>query len=219
MIKKRIYSIVLCIAVCITASYSWIMLKEKILVDSVVLDYDKNGTITISPENIIMELWLQHDGSDKMTLISSTDEDVVTDGISAIANVTPNRNISFVIRIQNISKDIIQMSLSIPELTCSEKLLPEKNGVIEMRIYPGTRYSNYPAVKKPTEKYISLTKDCMTDLGDDTYSLSLYDSIFVPPTGDNDYVDIRCSFYFSSTMDISYQNLEFKIISLRALEI
>ena len=217
--KKRIYSIILAILICITASYSWIMVKEKIPVESVILDYHDKGTITIAPENIIMELWLQNEGSEKMTLISTTEEDADTGNMAVIENVTPNKSISFVIRIQNISKDVIQMSLSIPEFSCSEMLVPESNGVIEMRIYPGTSYSNYPAVNAPTEKYLSLTKSLINDLGNDTYSMFLYDSIFVPPTGEDDYVDVRCSFYFSTNMGNDYQGLNFKIMSLRALEI
>lgn len=219
MVKKRIFMIFISLLLCITASFAWILEKEKIIVDSVVLDYDKQGTITIAPENIIMELWLQKDGSDDAELISTTKDELEPQSLVSIKNVIPNKNVSFIIRLQNISKNMIQISLSIPDFRCSEKLMPENNGVIEMRTYPGTSYANYPAAKKPEEKYVSLTRSLATDLGDGSYSISLYDSIFVPPTGKYDYVDIRCSFYFSPSMDNSYQGLDFKIMSLRALEI
>ena len=183
------------------------------------MDYDKQGTITIAPENIIMELWLQKDESNDAELISSTKDSLSNQGLATIKNIVPNKNVSFVIRLQNISKNMIQISLSIPELYCSDMLLPETNGVIEMRTYPGTSYSNYQVAKKPEERYVSLTRSEVTDNSDGSYSLSIYDSLFVPPTGKHDYVDIRCSFYFSSNMDNSYQGLDFKILSLRALEI
>jgi len=193
--------------------------KDKIIVKSIILDYDKKGTITIAPENIIMELWLQEDGEEEPELISTTKEDVDLSKLASVKNVVPNKTVSFIIRLQNISKNMIQISLSIPELLCDEMLLPENSGVIEMRTYPGTSYSNYPSAKKPDEQYVSLTQSRVTARDDGAYSLTIYESVFVPPTGKQDYVDIRCSFYFSPNMDISYQGLAFKILSLKALEI
>ena len=219
MVKKRIFMICICLLLCITTSFAWILEKEMIVVPSVILDYDKQGTITIAPENIIMELWLQKEGSDDAELISSTREKLTPQSLAAIKNIVPNKNVSFIIRLQNVSKNVIQISLSVPELYCSDKLLPETNGVIEMRTYPGTSYANYQVAKKPEERYVALTRSLVEDNSDGSYSLSIYDSLFVPPTGKYDYVDIRCSFYFSPSMDNSYQGLDFKILSLRALEI
>ena len=216
---KKMLLLFWCLLLCVTVSFSWIIFQEKNKVRHAIIDYNDNGSLVVAPEKIIMTVLMNDPETDRMVPIgSSTDSFTENSSLFEVENVVPNSIVPFKIRLHNTSNEIIRMKLSIDRLVCDEKLLSSENSRVFFSAVGASSYSAYPEIA-PDNLYTSLSAaQPVEGSSENAYYLTIYETIYVPPTGDSDYVEIDCYFYFTKEMDNTFQNLNFQVLSFRAVE-
>ncbi len=216
MLKERIMLLICSILLSITVSFAWIMSKDPILTKTIDIDYDQKGNLTIADKNIEISIWMQSDNGYVEISNSSKKDD--SNALFLVDNVVPHHNVPFKIRLKNKSHAVVTVNLSIAKFICDAHLIENEH---EPKIYlstmSGTSYKNYTTVKIPDDRYRPLTLSDVNVLGENEYSITLYEAIQVPPT-QNEYVELDCYFYFDKSMDNSYQGLDFRVVTFRAVE-
>ena len=219
--KKRIFLIFWCLLLCVTVSFSWIITNKENIVKFVRVDYTgNNGTLVVAPKKIQMSVLMNDPTTNEMKVIgSSTDVKNPNNELFEVKNIVPNSNVPFKIRLKNKSSEVIQLKISLERFVCDERLLQEGNSKIYLSAVAGSNYANYPNVVAPENIYEPLSvAQKMENSEENEYYLTLYEMVRVPPTGQDGFVDIDCYFYFDKNMDNTYQDLDFSVLSFRAVE-
>lgn len=214
MIKKRILLLMYALLLCVTASFAWIIIRDPIRTKSLVVDYHTHK-LMVSDKNIELSIWVpEKDGFAEIS--NSSDEDNRNE-LFRFQNIVPDYNVSYQIRIKNNTSAPITIRLSISSLSCADKLINVDDALVYLSVRPGNLFKSHAGIKLPEEKYMGITDQTLQSIGNGQYSLSLYDGLQIPPTGDG-YVELECYFYFSKEMDNSYQNLDFRVFTIQAVE-
>ena len=217
--SKHIWLVFWCLLLCVTISFAWIMFQPENLVNHVVIDYDTGGELVVAPEKIVMTILMNDPTTGVMTPIGrSTDQYQDNMELFEVQDIVPNSIVPFKIRLQNTSNEIIRLKLSIDRLVCDEKLLSPVDSKVYFSAVGASSYASYPEIA-PENLYKSLSAaQPLEDSDENAYYLTIYETIYVPPTGQDSYVEIDCYFYFTKDMDNTYQNLDFRVLSFRAVE-
>lgn len=220
--KKRIYLVFLCILLCVTISFSWIITNKNNLVKFARVDFysDNAGTLVVAPKKIHMSVLMKDSDTGEMKVIgTSNDKKVQGAQLFEVKDIVPNSNVPFKIRFRNKSTQVIRLKVSLERIVCDERLLAEGNSKVYISAVAGATYANYPDVVAPGNLYQPLSiAQKLENSAENEYYLTLYEMIRIPPTGQDGFVDIDCYLYFDKTMDNAYQDLAFSVLSFRAVE-
>lgn len=215
---KRIVLLICALLLLVTVSFSWIINRDPFLTQNVLLDFREAKRLTIADKNIEMSIWIANEKGEYREISNSSWEK--DDELFVVENIVPDHNVPFQIRLRNTSDDILNINISVSKMVCDEKLISSsaEDAKVYFSTMPGKRYKSYTTIKMPADQYFPLTLNGVTNIGEDQYSLALYNSLQIPPTGKYDYVELDCRIYFDSSMDNTYQNLDFSIITFKAIE-
>ena len=215
---KRIILLACSLLLLVTVSFSWIINRDPFATENILLNFQEAKRLTISDKKIEMSIWIANEKGEYREISNSsweTDEELFV-----VENIVPDYNVPFQIRLKNTSDDVLNINISVAKMTCDERLIVEdaKEAKVYFSTMPGKRYKTYTSVKMPEDQYFPLTLDGVTVIGENQYSVAFYNRLQVPPTGKYDYVELDCRIYFDSNMDNTYQNLDFSIITFKAIE-
>ena len=185
---------------------------------NIFLDFHDSKRLTIADKNIELSIWIANEKGEYREISNSSWEQ--DDELFVVQNIVPDHNVPFQIRLRNFSDGTLNVNLSVAKMVCDEKLISEdaQSAKIYFSTMAGKNYKTYSSVKIPADQYFPLTLEGVTPLAEDQYSVSLYTSLQIPPTGADNYVELDCRIYFDSSMDNSYQNLDFSIITFKVIE-
>jgi hypothetical protein len=217
-VTKRIFLLLYALLLLITASFAWIINRDPFRARNVLVDFTESGKLTVSDKNIEMSIWIANEKGEYREISNSSWES--SDELFTVENIVPDHNVPFQIRLKNTSEDVLDINISVAKMICSDKLVGESGA--DAKVYfstmPGRKYKTYTSIKLPEEQYFPLTRDRIITTGENQYSLAFYNSLQVPPTGVDDYVELDCRIYFDSSMDNTYQNQEFRIVTFKVIE-
>lgn len=215
---KRIIRLTCALLLLITVSFAWIINRDPFFTQSILLDFRESKRLTIADKNIELSIWIANEKGEYREISNSSWEE--DNELFVVKNIVPDHNVPFQIRLRNLSDNTLNVNLSVAKMVCDEKLISEKEefAKIYFSTMAGKNYKGYTSVKVPEDQYFPLTLGDVTPLGEEEYSVSLYTSLQVPPTGVDNYVELDCRIYFDSSMDNTYQNLDFSIITFKVIE-
>ena len=235
MRKKWILLGIYSILLCMTVSFSWILLQQKYSGGNLFLGYglgDDNGggKLVISPTDVDMTLFVLKDGVWRTAARSSDRSSQNKLFTIEPHKVIPDASVPFRIRFENKSEDIITLKLTISGIVCDEALMPENDTNNESNsakdiLFIGSKgsleYSKYSEIRQPDDQYLPLSDGTLISTDDEnntkTYEFVLYKEIEVPVMNKGEYVELDCYFYFDKdAMTNSCQNKTFYVSSFRA---
>ena len=215
---KRMIRLISALLLLITVSFAWIINRDPFFTKNILLDFRGSKRLTVADKNIELSIWIANEKGEYREISNSSWEE--DDELFVVKNIVPDHNVPFQIRLRNLSDNTLDVNLSVAKMICDEKLISEEENLAKVYFstMAGKNYKGYTSVKIPEDKYFPLTLGGVTQLGEEEYSVSLYTSLQVPPTGADNYVELDCRIYFDSSMDNTYQNLDFSIITFKVIE-
>ena len=240
MRKKWILLGIYSILLCMTVSFSWILLQQKFSDDFLFLGFglddegNNNGKLVISPTDVDMTLFVLKDGVWRTAARSSDKKSQAKLFTIEPHKVIPDASVPFRIRLENKSDEMVTLKLTISGIVCDEALMPENNNnnneastSAKDILFIGSRgsleYSKYSDVRQPDDQYLPLSDGTLVSTdeenGTKTYEFVLYKEIEVPAMNKGEYVELDCYFYFDKdAMTNSCQNKTFYVSSFRAVQ-
>ena len=215
---KRMIRLISALLLLITVSFAWIINRDPFFTKNILLDFRGSKRLTVADKNIELSIWIANEKGEYIEISNSSWEE--DDKLFEVKNIVPDYNVPFQIRLKNLSDNMLDVNLSVAKMVCDEKLISEEENLAKVYFstMAGKNYKGYTSVKIPEDKYFPLTLGGVTQLGEEEYSVSLYTSLQVPTTGADNYVELDCRIYFDSSMDNTYQNLDFSIITFKVIE-
>lgn len=215
---KRIIRLTAAFLLLITVSFAWIINRDPFATKNILLDFYGSKRLTVADKNVELSVWIANEKGEYREVSNSSWED--DDELFVVQNIVPDHNVPFQIRLRNLTDNIMSLNLSVAKMTCDKKLISdtEETAKIYISTMPGKYYKEYAGIKIPEARYFPLTTSNVIKLGEQEYSTSLYTTLQVPPTGADNYVELDCRIYFDASMDNTYQNLDFSIITFKVIE-
>lgn len=221
MRKKKILIAAYSVLLCVTISFAWILNPERNVSDSFFIEYggDSENSLVISPKDIEMLVYAQR--SEQWRLVGSSADKNEGENLFRVESqkVIPNSSVPFRIRLKNKSEKTVKLRITLTGIVCDKTLL--EGDIIYASAIGSMEYSKYN-VNTPASVYLCLNKDGEIVSTDDEkntvmYNLVLYETVEIPVTENNDYVELDCYFYFDKDrMTNVCQNKTFYVSSFRA---
>jgi len=215
-VVKKIFFVMFIVLLCFTATNAWIIVKNEKFAKSFSINYP-SGTLVIADKKVKVSLWITPDGENAKPIEISNSDRINENGQYLVNNVVPGKSINFTLKLQNTSNDEVPVNISIGRLVCDESLIgDEKNPKVSLELSDIT-FNKYPIAKNPGAKSYMISSENMLEVADDVYTISLYEGLYIPPTGD-DWIEIQCRLVFSAELGNEYQNKTFRIDSIKVVE-
>lgn len=218
--KKKILSVTLLIvytvAMIVTISFAWMIQDAIDTVHYVNVDYSQGSgnKLTVSPTEIDMEIW----GVDKNGELVNLKNDQAL----IMKDVVPNEAKMFRIRFRNRTQSVVRVNLimdnviTTPNITDITPETPTGTllDVVAVSIRGGTGYINKPIAFPAVYKYLYDQSVYFTGSG--KYMIPLLEMLEIPPTGEDDYVELNCYIMLDGSVGNEYENKSMVIGTFRA---
>ena len=180
----------------VTVSFAWMLSNEINIVESVDIDYNKEGNnLVVAPKNLEVEIYM----------VNELGEDVlVTDKLN-FDSIAPHSVVPFKIRFRNHMNKPVIVDVALSGITCSRESILD---VVFVSAVASTGWADYSYTERPNPVYEKLSVSSATQEEDETiYSFKFLQNFSVPPTIGDNYLEMSCYFYFDGeTMMIYHQD-------------
>ena len=220
MMKKKIISIVMLafytIAFAVTISFGWMIQETIDTVNYIDIDYSQPGKnkLTVSPTDVEIEVWGINDAGEYVQIANNQ--------ALALNNVVPGEARTFRIRLKNKGQSLTRINLVLDNVSTTPSITPITTNtptgtlldVVAISARGGEGYINKPVAFPSVYKYLCVDSVYFTSSG--KYTIPLFDTIEVPPTGEDEYVELNCYVMLDSEVGNEYQNKNIVIGTFRA---
>ena len=208
MWKKKIMIAFYILILAVTVSFAWMDVQDNSghSID-LLYGYGSGNKLSVASTSIEMMVEVEMATDEWKYLGSSEDKNQSGALMSMPANkVIPGAGIPFRIKFKNSSDEPISIRLLLGG-TCHKDLIQYPNGTERVAvsfISHGTgSFTKYnQIIPTPPRSTIKLKNDCIVSKNDETgiytFSVVLYESIQIPPTTGDEYVEIMCTVYFDT---------------------
>ena len=214
--KKKIQTIaVLTLAILllvISVSFAWMLQVDDSLIKNLLIDYtQQNGNSLVVASHDV-----------EMSILRQVDDDTFGETQEALelSELIPGNAKSFRIRIKNHSQSTINLKLSIANILGDlvTERTEDKTGtmldVLFISMRGGIGYIGNNLVVPSL--YKRLNQDSTYNSLSNTYSVTLFSALEVPPTEGDGYVELNCYFYLDPDAGMEYQSKSLVIGTFRA---
>ena len=98
----------------VTASFAWIINRDPYRARNVLVDFDEQGKLAVSGKNIEMSIWIANEKGEYREISNSSKES--TGELFSVANIVPDHNVPFQIRLKNTSDDILNINIFVQKI-------------------------------------------------------------------------------------------------------
>lgn len=203
---------VLIILLTVSVSFAWMLQVDDSLVKYLLFDYTSENLV-VAPQDIEMSLLMQDENGD----LGETDDALI------LTDLVPGNTVKFQIRFKNRSENTVKIMLSMSNV--SGELITERTDkntgilldMLFLSMRGGTGYIGNNVVVPSLYKRLNI--DHSYNWVNDTYSVKLFNSLEIPPTQGDGYVELNCYFYLDEDAGLEYQDKSLTIGTFRAEEL
>ena len=191
--KKYLLIFVYILLLGITVSFAWMLSNEINIVESVNIDYNKEGNnLVVAPKNLEVKIYMaDENGVDQL----------VTDRIK-FKGIAPHSVVPFKIRFKNNTSKPVKVDVALSGITSTRSDLLD---VVFVSAVASTGWGDYSYTERPAPIYEKLSVSSATQEEDETiYSFKFLQNFSVPPTIGDNYLEMSCYFYFDGETMMNY---------------
>lgn len=191
--KKYLLIFVYILLLGITVSFAWMLSNEVNIVESVNIDYNKEGNnLVVAPKNLEVEIYMADENGE---------DQLVTDRIK-FKGVAPHSLVPFKIRFQNHTSKPVKVDVALSGITSTRSDLLD---VVFVSAVGSTGWGDYSYTERPAPVYEKLSVS--TFIEEDSkkvYTFRFLSNFSVPQTAEDNYLEMSCYFYFDGEMMKNY---------------